>query len=86
MVKFYEGAKGIKQILKMFWKRFQSRPKEYYLYSSATAEDRKNVYEAMPDFSKKSIAKKNSGKNYFGRRRAVGGAGRTQTNAHREVK
>src|SRR4029077_6577186 len=30
----------------------------YYLYSSATAKERKNVYEAMPDFSKKRIAKK----------------------------
>jgi hypothetical protein len=32
--------------------------KSYYLYSSATAEHRKNVYGAMPDFSKKRISKK----------------------------
>src|SRR5581483_10275157 len=32
--------------------------KTYYLYSSATVKERKNVYEDMPDFSKKRIAKK----------------------------
>ena len=31
--------------------------KSYYLYSSATAEHRKNVYGAMPDFSEKRIKK-----------------------------
>ncbi len=54
-VKLYEGSKGIKQILEDV---LSSGEKEYYLYSSSTAADRKNVYEAMPDFSKKRIAKK----------------------------
>lgn len=58
-VKLYEGAKGIKQILEdVLLSASQSPEKEYYLYSSSTAEDRKNVYADMPDFSKKRIAKK----------------------------
>ena len=57
-VKLYEGAKGIKQILEdVLESTAQSSPKEYYLYSSSTAEDRKNVYADMPDFSKKRVAK-----------------------------
>src|SRR6266404_4383263 len=54
-VKLYEGTKGIRQILEDV---LQSGEKEYYLYSSSTAEDRKNIYADMPDFSKKRIAKK----------------------------
>jgi len=54
-VKLYEGTKGIRQILEDV---LQSAEKEYYLYSSSTAEDRKNIYSDMPDFSKKRIAKK----------------------------
>lgn len=54
-VKLYEGSKGIKQILEDV---LSAGEKEYYLYSSSTAQDRKSVYEGMPDFSKKRIAKK----------------------------
>ncbi len=54
-VKLYEGAKGIRQILEDM---LQSGTKEYYLYSSSRAQDRKSVYADMPDFSKKRIAKK----------------------------
>ena len=58
-VKLYEGAKGIRQILEDVLRTLsESTEKEYYLYSSSTAEDRKSVYEDMPDFSKKRIAKK----------------------------
>src|SRR5258708_7116694 len=57
-VKLYEGAKGIKVILEDVLEEVgKTADKEYYLYSSATAKNRKNVYEAMPDFSKKRIAK-----------------------------
>ncbi len=57
-VKLYEGAKGIKQILEdVLACTSKSAEKEYYLYSSSTAEDRKSVYADMPDFSKKRIAK-----------------------------
>lgn len=55
IVRFYEGTKGIRQILEDV---LLSGEKEYYLYSSSTAADRKNVYEAMPDFSTKRVAKK----------------------------
>ena len=54
-VKLYEGAKGIRQILEDV---LLSADKEYYLYSSSTALDRKNIYNDIPDFSKKRIAKK----------------------------
>ncbi|HYV33550.1 MAG TPA: helix-turn-helix domain-containing protein [Candidatus Limnocylindria bacterium] len=53
-VKLYEGAKGIRQILEDV---LQSAEKEYYLYSSSTVQDRKNIYSDIPDFSKKRIAK-----------------------------
>ena len=57
-VKLYEGAKGIKLILEdVLDEVAKQAEKEYYLYSSSTAKDRKSVYEAMPDFSKKRIAK-----------------------------
>lgn len=59
VVKFYEGAKGVRQIFEDVLEEVaQAADKVYYLYSSATAEHRKNVYGAMPDFSKKRIAKK----------------------------
>lgn len=59
VVKFYEGSKGIKQIFEDVLNEVcKSADKEYYLYSSATAEERKNVYGAMPDFSEKRVAKK----------------------------
>jgi sugar-specific transcriptional regulator TrmB len=57
-VKLYEGAKGIKQILEDILQEVgKSKDKVYYLYSSATEKNRKSVYEAMPDFSKKRISK-----------------------------
>lgn len=59
VVKFYEGSKGIRQILEDVLEEVgKSSDKSYFLYSAATSKDRKNVYEAMPDFSKKRIAKK----------------------------
>ena len=59
VVKFYEGAKGVRQIFEDILAEVEKQSgKTYYLYSSATAEDRKNVYGAMPDFSQKRIAKK----------------------------
>jgi len=59
VVKFYEGSKGVRQIFEDVLETVSSSAnKSYYLYSSATAEDRKNVYGAMPDFSQKRIAKK----------------------------
>ena len=58
-VKLYEGSKGIKQILEDVLASLSQGPeKEYYLYSSSTAEDRKSIYADMPDFSKKRINKK----------------------------
>ena len=59
VVKFYEGSKGVRQIFEDVLDEVEkSSGKSYYLYSSATAEDRKNVYGSMPDFSKRRIAKK----------------------------
>lgn len=59
VVKFYEGNKGVRQIFEdVLAEVSESADKSYYLYSSATAEHRKNVYGAMPDFSKRRIAKK----------------------------
>lgn len=59
VVKFYEGSKGVRQIFEDVLEAVSSTAdKSYYLYSSATAEHRKNVYGAMPDFSKRRIAKK----------------------------
>ena len=58
-VKLYEGAKGIKLILEDVLEEVAKiTDKTYYLYSSSTVKDRKNVYEGIPDFSKKRIAKK----------------------------
>ncbi len=59
VMKMYEGAKGIKLILEDVLAEVESlQEKEYYLYASATMQDRKNIYEAMPEFSKKRITKK----------------------------
>lgn len=59
VVKFYEGSKGVRQIFEDVLNQVSlAHEKSYYLYSSATAEDRKNVYGGMPDFSKRRIAKK----------------------------
>lgn len=68
VVKFYEGSKGVRQIFEDVLGEVSSAAakamadkseadKLYYLYSSATAEHRKNVYGAMPDFSEKRIKK-----------------------------
>lgn len=56
-VKLYEGAKGVKKILEDVLETLaESKEKTYYVYSSSSL--RKNVYDAMPDFSKKRISKK----------------------------
>lgn len=56
-VKLYEGAKGIKKILEdVLNSTASSKDKVYYVYSSSSL--RKNVYDAMPEFSKKRITKK----------------------------
>jgi sugar-specific transcriptional regulator TrmB len=58
VVKFYEGSKGVRQIFEDVLDEVSSAAdKSYYLYSSATAEHRKNVYGSMPDFSDKRIKK-----------------------------
>ena len=54
MVKLYEGVKGIRSILQDVLEAMKlEKNKEYYVYSSASV--RKNVHEAMPDFSNKRI-------------------------------
>ncbi len=59
VMKIYEGAKGIKLILEDVLEEVaKTGEKEYYLYSSATVKERKSIYEAMPDFSKKRINQK----------------------------
>lgn len=59
VVRFYEGSKGVRQIFEdVLAAVAETSERSYYLYSSATTEHRKNVYGAMPDFSKKRIAKK----------------------------
>lgn len=56
-VKLYEGRKGVKQILEDVLNSLAgAKDKTYYVYSSADL--RKDVYEAMPEFSKKRVAKK----------------------------
>lgn len=56
-VKLYEGMKGIRQILEDVLQTVSgSHDKVYYVYSSSTL--RKNVYEAMPEFTTARIAKK----------------------------
>lgn len=56
-VKLYEGQKGVRQILEdVIDTMAAEKQKEYFVYSSASM--RKDVYEAMPEFSKKRIAKK----------------------------
>lgn len=59
VVKYYEGSKGVRQIFEDVLEEVSKLSnKTYYLYSSATAEHRKNVYGSMPDFSKRRVAKK----------------------------
>lgn len=58
-VKFYEGDKGMKQILQDVLDTMKNiNDKTYFVYSSGTAEDRKHLYAAMPDFNKKRTDKK----------------------------
>jgi HTH-type transcriptional regulator, sugar sensing transcriptional regulator len=57
VVKLYEGKTGIRQILEdVLATMAGAETKRYFVYSSANL--RKNVYQAMPDFSKKRVAKK----------------------------
>lgn len=57
VVKLYEGKRGVKTILEdVLVSVGKSAQKIYYVYSSSTV--RKNVYEAMPDFTIQRIAKK----------------------------
>ncbi len=57
MVKYYEGTNGIRNILQdVLTTMAQAEDKTYFVYSSATV--RKDVYAAMPDFSKKRQHKK----------------------------
>ncbi|MBI2355787.1 MAG: TrmB family transcriptional regulator [Candidatus Doudnabacteria bacterium] len=54
VARFYEGPEGIRMILEDVLQTLEkSDDKIYYAYSSAGI--RKNVYEAMPDFSKRRI-------------------------------
>lgn len=53
-VRLYEGLKGIRQILEdVLTTMTADKTKEYYVYSSLSLRD--EVYEAMPDFTKKRI-------------------------------
>lgn len=53
-VRLYEGLKGIRQILEDVLTAMSSaKDKHYYVYSSLSLRD--DVYEAMPDFTKKRI-------------------------------
>lgn len=57
-VKFYEGEKGMKRILQDILETMRNRQeKTYFVYSSGTAEDRKHLYAAMPEFNKKRTDK-----------------------------
>ncbi|MDD5721360.1 MAG: helix-turn-helix domain-containing protein [Candidatus Pacebacteria bacterium] len=57
VVKLYEGVIGIRHILEDVLKSMDKvKDKTYYVYSSATV--RKNVYQAMRDFSNKRIRRK----------------------------
>ncbi len=57
-VKYYEGTKGMQQILQDVLDVMKLQDdKTYYVYSSGTALERKHLYESMPDFNKKRIAK-----------------------------
>lgn len=57
VMKLYEGAKGIRQILEDVLETVgKALDKTYYVYSSANL--RKNVYQSMPDFSNRRMKKK----------------------------
>jgi sugar-specific transcriptional regulator TrmB len=71
VVKLYEGVIGIRHILEDVLKSMDRvKDKTYYVYSSSTV--RKNVYQAMKDFSKKRIRRKIKVKTI-----ALGGGGDT---------
>ncbi len=53
-VRLYEGVKGIRQILEdVLTAMSAAKEKKYFVYSSLSLRD--DVYEAMPDFTKKRI-------------------------------
>ncbi|HVY67328.1 MAG TPA: helix-turn-helix domain-containing protein [Patescibacteria group bacterium] len=55
--RFYEGVKGIKSILEDVLDSLQgAADRTYYVYSSASL--RGDVYQAMPEFSKRRVQKK----------------------------
>lgn len=57
LMRLYEGMQGVKAILEDVLETVAvQKEKEYYVYSSSNV--RKNVYQAMPDFSQKRIKKK----------------------------
>lgn len=57
-VKFYEGDQGMKQILQDVLETMKAqKEKAYFVYSSGTADDRKHLYAAMPEFNKKRTDK-----------------------------
>lgn len=59
VMKLYEGVKGVRQIFEdVLTSVANSKDKQYWIYSSATAKERKLVYAAMPDFNKKRLLKK----------------------------
>ena len=63
VVKYYEGDKGMQQILLDVLETMkQKEDKVYFVYSSGTADDRKHLYAAMPDFNKKRMSKNISNK------------------------
>ncbi len=56
-IKLYEGMRGIRYILEDVLESVAALDeKEYYVYSSSNV--RKNVYQAMPEFTNKRISKK----------------------------
>jgi sugar-specific transcriptional regulator TrmB len=58
VVKYYEGTKGMQQILQDVLEVMKlATDKTYYVYSSGTADDRRHLYAAMPDFNKKRMTK-----------------------------
>lgn len=57
-IKLYEGTKGIKKILDDLLRSVsESDKKEYYVYSSATSQQRSGIYKDFPEFNKKRIEK-----------------------------
>ncbi len=56
LVKFYEGATGVKQILEDVLHTMQdAADRRYEVYSSSSIELRKKVYRNIPDYNKRRI-------------------------------